>query len=255
MDGIAVLLKDIKQTYKPLSKTEAAYFARQRDEFGIQHAKGKEAIEALVCSCTPWAVKIASGQVRKFSERVLSLQEAICIALESLLHACHKFDPNKGTLSTIVAFTVRRNIQRHVLCDSSIFHMSSAAGNAAMGNPQKDHPIRPETLKAAKRALSAHQELDADELHVECKLYESDLFLDQEDHWSKLNRVKQALPLLSEGQQEVMREVIAGKTLRSISKTRGVSFQRIQQIRKDSIRKLRLLLLPEEYMNEQFQQQ
>jgi len=249
MDCIQVLMSDVRAHFVALRPAEQSKLAALRDQHGVNSVEGKRCVEALVNSVLPWALKSATKLCQLHSEHRLNMCEATCLALEATYVACKAFDPLRGTLTTIVGRTIRSKTWRYVLEDSTVLHMSSSAGAAALDRPSKDRALLPETVSKARVALGEIRHFDQyNEPKVPCEQILVDIRLDDE---YATRMIDTTLSLLTPRQRFVIVAVRQGAALRLIGDVLGVSFQGVQQIRRSAITRIRKLLNLKETCDEQ----
>lgn len=92
----------------------------------------EEARQRMILSILPWAVRRACNWCRS---RPLSHEDASSLASEGAIAAVDTYDPDKGRLSTHVAWHVRQKVQRYVDQDLTVIHVPSCGKSSPATQP------------------------------------------------------------------------------------------------------------------------
>jgi len=242
VDPVKILLNDLRRCPK-LSRVEINALNEKRLEGDA------EARRQLIECCLPWAVKYAG----RFSCGKVDYAELVSLAIEGLIAAVDRFDHDKGSLTAIVAWMVRKSILKYLRVDRWAIRLPYYI-MAKQTKPLSRR--RQRCLDCAKRVMEGIRSLDdvRDRMHHDslfensqpwesCLEYEDnplDTLIAQEDGDVQDARCELINSLPDRGREVITRRM-RGETLTSIAPSLGISKERVRQIEAQALKQLRRL--------------
>lgn len=202
----------------------------------------REAADLLARSVLPWACKTALRSAATMQS--IDPEEAVSVAHYAVNRCLQRVDPAKGRLITIVTYSVRRLVRYY----SRRFAGPIAAPECVF-NPPAGRSVTAERHEQACRAQYRAANQDA----MGRPLFESLVDASCPDPADRLEaveaqqqisaRMRRALATLTAREQEVVRRrVIDGDLLREVGRDLNLSRERVRQIERKALGKLKQVL-------------
>ena len=211
----------------------------RKEQTALHKQKTVEARDELIRSIIPWAVKLANRFAEKGSG--IPIDNLISYSLEGAIEAVDRWDPKRGSLTTVAMVYCKNKMLAALATDRIIkIPLSYYWGKKYYNLSEENKAL----VEGAKNVGSLDREIENSDLEetrpidlVELKSI-SDLEIQELQRLVDLQRVLEISHILDQREMEVLGEVAEGKTLGMIGQDYGITRERVRQIRNKAIEKL-----------------